>query len=228
MPRAPVDKVIVTPHGAFGYPAGPPGPRDHVHMGVDLAGPEGTPVYAPEDGVVYVAAERDDLHPFSGFGPAFVYMQGYSGWWHLLGHLKVGSIKTAGALDTTGTPQVLIALGNKYDVAAGQQLGVTSNRNHVHWEVQQDSSLDTGSPYEPHGFLAKYEATYKLRAARKVDPLAWLKAITSSSSTDDAPVLEAHIPAASTPATSTPAAGGDDLLLWLVGGYFVGRELRWW
>lgn len=164
--RAPLDGTIrVTPHGAYGYDRG-----DHIHKGVDLAAAEGTIVKAPERGLVLVAANRNDLKPFSRYGPAFVYMKGFeTGLFHLLAHLKLGSIRTAGG-GYPGTPSML-TLGNPYPVAEGQYLGVISDRNHLHWEINPGSRV----PIEEAPAWQLRGDVYDVRGGITLDPMKVLR-----------------------------------------------------
>jgi murein DD-endopeptidase MepM/ murein hydrolase activator NlpD len=86
-----------------------------VHQGVDIAAPIGTPIYAPEDGVVL------DAGPANGFGQA-VYLQHPDGVVTLYGHVDTFTVRAG---------QV---------VAAGQQIATVGNRGqstgpHVHVET---------------------------------------------------------------------------------------------
>lgn len=98
--------------GVHGYPC--------MHPGVDVAGPAGTPVVAPESGAVVGVGDGASA-PFVGYGPWFVIIQGESGKFHFLGHL-----------DPLG--QSMAPVGQP--VTAGQQIGITSSANHTHWEVR--------------------------------------------------------------------------------------------
>jgi murein DD-endopeptidase MepM/ murein hydrolase activator NlpD len=71
--------------GVHGYPC--------THWGVDTFAitPE---IYAPEAGVV-VAVSDGQSPPFSGYGPGVVLMKGASGFYHLLAHLDLSSIKVS-------------------------------------------------------------------------------------------------------------------------------------
>jgi murein DD-endopeptidase MepM/ murein hydrolase activator NlpD len=86
-----------------------------LHAGVDIAAPIGTPVFAPEDGIVL------DAGPASGFGLA-VYVQHRDGTITLYGHVN----------------QFFVAPGQV--VVAGQQIAEVGNRGqstgpHLHFEV---------------------------------------------------------------------------------------------
>jgi len=169
--RAPLDgKIKVTPHGAYGYVR----EGGVVHQGVDLAAAHGTIVKAPEDGLVLVAANRNDLKPFSRYGPAFVYMKGWeSGLWHLLAHLKKGSIRTAGGgypRETSATGQTLITMGVPYPVKEGQYLGVVSDQNHLHWEINQGSKVPQGTVNDPEHWWRRVNA-FDIRGELTLDPL---------------------------------------------------------
>jgi murein DD-endopeptidase MepM/ murein hydrolase activator NlpD len=88
-----------------------------MHYGVDIAAPIGTPIYAPEGGVVLQAG------PASGFGLA-VYVQHDDGSITLYGHVNSFDV-SAGQV-----------------VSAGQQIAEVGNRGqstgpHLHFEVHQ-------------------------------------------------------------------------------------------
>jgi murein DD-endopeptidase MepM/ murein hydrolase activator NlpD len=86
-----------------------------LHAGVDIAAPIGTPIYAPEGGVVVQAG------PASGFGLAVAVQHG-DGAITLYGHVN----------------QMFVSVGQA--VAAGQQIAEVGNRGqstgpHLHFEV---------------------------------------------------------------------------------------------
>ena len=88
-----------------------------MHQGVDIAAPIGTPIFAPEGGVVLQAG------PASGFGLA-VYIQHGDGSITLYGHVN----------------QFFVSAGQV--VTAGQQIAEVGNRGqstgpHLHFEVHQ-------------------------------------------------------------------------------------------
>jgi len=88
-----------------------------MHYGVDIAAPIGTPIYAPEAGVVLQAG------PASGFGLA-VYLQHADGSITLYGHINSYSVNTG------------------QQVSAGQQIAQVGNTGqstgpHLHFEVHQ-------------------------------------------------------------------------------------------
>jgi murein DD-endopeptidase MepM/ murein hydrolase activator NlpD len=150
-PRPPIVPVKVTPHGAFRYARRSPAdgscgtkPYPCFHPGVDLFGPRGTEVHAPEDGVV-VAVANGSSSPWKGYGPWLVIIKGASGVYHLLAHLSPerASLALVGAR-----------------VAAGQLVGVTSSANHVHWEVRLKAIPDF--------------AAGESNATNNLDPFAWL------------------------------------------------------
>jgi murein DD-endopeptidase MepM/ murein hydrolase activator NlpD len=150
--QAPVWPTKLSPHGAFGYvrktPAdGACGTKGHpcTHPGSDVLGASGTPVKAPEDGVIVKAASGSSS-PFGGYGPWVIVIQGKSGWYHLLGHL-----------DPAKAPLGSVGLV----VRAGQVVGTTSSANHVHWEVRRKAVPDF--------------AAGESNASNNIDPFAWLR-----------------------------------------------------
>jgi murein DD-endopeptidase MepM/ murein hydrolase activator NlpD len=122
--------------GVSGYPC--------KHPGIDVAGPSGTPVVAPETGVISLVGDGNTA-PFVGYGPWFVVIQGDSGKYHLLAHLDpVGA-----AMAPIGSP-----------VTAGQVVGTTSSANHTHWEVRDQAVPDYAGGQD--------------NFTNNSDPLAWL------------------------------------------------------
>jgi len=93
------------------------------HDGIDLAAPEGTPIYTPMDGVVIHAGE------INGFGNAVVIDHG-NGYTTLYGHIRDGGIK----------------VDKDEEVKAGEfiaEVGSTgrSSGNHLHFQVKRKGSL---------------------------------------------------------------------------------------
>jgi murein DD-endopeptidase MepM/ murein hydrolase activator NlpD len=88
-----------------------------MHNGVDIAAPIGTPIYAPDEGVVL------DAGPANGFGLA-VYIQHPDGTITVYGHIN----------------QYFVSAGQR--VAAGQQIAEVGNRGqstgpHLHIETHR-------------------------------------------------------------------------------------------
>lgn len=154
---APITPMIVSPHGGYLYARTSPSEGSCAthsypcyHPGLDVVGRAGTPVVAPEDGIVHTTAPGSGP-PFTGYGPWVVIIQGKSGRFHLLAHLDPDKRGMA----PTGTR-----------VSAGQQVGVTSSANHVHWEVRKKPVPDFG----------KGESN----RTNNLDPVAWLKGASLS------------------------------------------------
>ena len=104
-----------------------------MHAGIDLAAPIGTPIQAPEGGVVLQAG------PASGFGQA-VYVQHGDGTITLYGHVD----------------RFLVSAGQV--VSAGQQIATVGNKGqstgpHLHFEVHE-GGMD-GQRIDPVGWLAE-------------------------------------------------------------------------
>ena len=96
-----------------------------AHLGVDIAAPIGTPIYAATSGVV----ERSG--PATGFGLA-VYLRGTNGVVTVYGHVNRAFVK-AGDRVTVG--QQIAEVGNR-----GQSTGP-----HLHFEVHPDGQLYSGA-----------------------------------------------------------------------------------
>lgn len=144
--RAPVDTVVVSPHGAFGQRRTKPsegacgwrGAYPCVHRGVDLVGKQGTTVFVPEDVIVMQVATDNVTPGLRGYGPGAVKLQGRSGVTHVLGHLDPRVWKLWPMSPMPGM-----------SLAEGTAVGVMSSARHVHWEVR--------------------------RGADRLDPLQWLQ-----------------------------------------------------
>lgn len=154
--RLPVNPPAkVTPHGAFGFQrkskadgaCGRAGKYPCTHLGVDLAAPKGTPVYAPEASTVVITATDDVTPPLRGYGPGSVVLLGKSGMRHILGHLDPDWWRSP-AWQIPGTifegfigPDRMPTEGREY--REGDQIGVIA-KDHVHWEVSTK-----GKRYDP-------------------------------------------------------------------------------
>lgn len=109
--RAPIASKV-TPHGAYLFDRG----GGVTHFGIDLAGPRGTQVVAPEGGSIIETATAT-RKPWTGYAPV-VYMRGDSGWYHLMAHTWPG-----------------VAPGDR--VEEGMVIGQTGSENHTHWEMRR-------------------------------------------------------------------------------------------
>ncbi|MEK0313804.1 murein hydrolase activator EnvC family protein [Cohnella sp. 56] len=114
----------------FGYRTHPvTGQKNKLHTGLDMAVPEGTPVYAAESGTVIVAQS------WSGYGNCIIINHG-GGLWTLYGHLKPGGI--------------LVEKGET--VKRGEKIGLvgmtgTATGYHLHFEVRKDGTPVNPAPY---------------------------------------------------------------------------------
>lgn len=113
--RPPIDRPVPAAGTRLGW--GYRRTPSHVHAGVDLGARPGTPVMAPEAGVVSEVITRD-VPPWRGYAPC-VLLAGASGVWHLLAHLG---------------PTIAVLQGDA--VALGDALGAVGALRHVHWEVR--------------------------------------------------------------------------------------------
>ncbi len=99
--------------GVSGYPC--------KHPGVDVNGPHGMIVRAPETGMIVMAADGS-VAPWRGYGPWLVVIRGdRSGKFHLLAHLEP-SARSMGPIGLR--------------VAAGTPVGKVSSAAHTHWELR--------------------------------------------------------------------------------------------
>lgn len=121
----PVDKARLT-RGFLPY--GKPRP----HLGLDLAAPRGTPIFASQGGIVIYAGTG-----FSGYG-RFVIIESESGWATFYGHLD----------------KILVRTGQ--DIAQGQAIGKMGHSgrasgNHLHFELRQNKKAIDPLAFLPQG-----------------------------------------------------------------------------
>lgn len=114
----------------FGTRVHPITGKKHTHTGIDFAAPQGTDIYAAEDGVVLVA------QTWSSYGNCVIIDHG-NGLWTLYGHIRNGGIK--------------VEKGEK--VKKGQKIaevGSTGNSTgpHLHFEVRKNQT-----PVNPSSYL---------------------------------------------------------------------------
>ncbi|WP_183568478.1 murein hydrolase activator EnvC family protein [Paenibacillus endophyticus] len=114
----------------FGTRVHPISGKKHTHTGIDFAAPQGTDIYAAEDGVVLVAQS------WSSYGNCVIIDHG-NGLWTLYGHIRNGGIK--------------VEKGEK--VQKGQKIaevGSTGNSTgpHLHFEVRKNQT-----PVNPSSYL---------------------------------------------------------------------------
>ncbi|TJY42043.1 hypothetical protein E5161_12365 [Cohnella pontilimi] len=113
----------------FGYRIHPITGAKKLHTGLDMAAPQGTPIYAAESGVVLVAQW------WSGYGNCIIINHG-GGLWTLYGHIKNGGI--------------LVEKGQT--VKRGEKIalvGSTGNSTgpHLHFEVRKNETPVDPAPY---------------------------------------------------------------------------------
>lgn len=146
MPRWPVEIPRATPHGKFGYVRteghGSCGARGYpcTHTGLDLAGSEGTEVYAPEDSTVALVSSGV-LPPWSGYRPGhLIVLRGKrTGTWHVLAHLMPGSIVSPmqdGTFWDWATTPLWKSDDQPRELREGDRVGVMGEARHVHWETR--------------------------------------------------------------------------------------------
>jgi murein DD-endopeptidase MepM/ murein hydrolase activator NlpD len=119
----PMERGSYTITSPFGNRRDPITGKISFHDGIDLAAPEGTPIFTPMDGVVIFAGE------LRGYGNAVIIDHG-NGFTTLYGHIRDGGIK----------------VDKEEKVKAGQfiaEVGSTgrSTGNHLHFQVKRNGSL---------------------------------------------------------------------------------------
>ena len=122
--------VIAQGFGPSPFPFEPPAfGVPHFHTGIDLAGPMGTPIYAPADGVIASATPGT-----TGYGNHVVLALDHNAMC-LFGHLEAMLVKAG---DTVKQGQLIGLMGS-----TGNSTGP-----HTHFEVRVDSQ-----PVDPELFL---------------------------------------------------------------------------
>lgn len=115
------------------------------HLGIDLAAPIGTPIYAVADGVVVQGRERPQ-GSVSGFGSwIWIDCQASCGRDFIYGHVH--------------HPGILVKAGDR--VHAGQQIGVVGNEGqstgpHLHFEEWTAPGRYGGRAVDPAGWVASH------------------------------------------------------------------------
>lgn len=127
-----------------------------LHAGVDLSAPRGTPVLAPEGGVVE-DVELDQRRPWRGYAPV-VLLRGDSGVWHVLSHLDGAELAARVAAGE-------LAVGQRVEL--GAELGRIGSERHVHWEVRLAPQPRWWT--DPLSLQRRAQLIVEL----SVDPLAW-------------------------------------------------------
>lgn len=135
-PQSPIWPLIVGNNGAYLAVRSSPaqgacgvGSYPCKHPGVDVNGRAGTPVKAPETGVI-VAAADGSAAPWRGYGPWLVVIRGdASGKFHLLAHLDPNA-------------RAMAPIGLR--VSAGTVIGKVSSANHTHWELRKQLTPGSG------------------------------------------------------------------------------------
>lgn len=142
-------------------------PAGHIHAGIDVAGAPGTPVVAPEAGLVEQVGTLPMRPPWTGYAPA-VLIHGDSGRWHLLAHLSGNA---------TGGPATAPAVAVGQRVELGQVVGYTGAERHTHWEVRTrpHARHSAGEPtwiitIDPAGWLAGEDVPYPDPPPGELDP----------------------------------------------------------
>jgi murein DD-endopeptidase MepM/ murein hydrolase activator NlpD len=122
---------------------------DHLHRGVDIPAPKGTPVRAAANGIVRVATEVYK-QGFSGYG-AVVVLE-HDGVWTLYGHLD----------------SVRVSPGQK--VGAGQQIGTVGTTQFFSDDPTRMDKIGAHLHFEvsPTRYPQASEAN-------RIDPVAWLR-----------------------------------------------------
>ncbi|GAB2554667.1 peptidoglycan DD-metalloendopeptidase family protein [Nocardia heshunensis] len=171
----PVDPSIFTVSDVFGA-------RGGTHMGVDMAAPEGTPIYAAMDGTVAASG------PASGFGDWIVLDHNIDGqlWSTVYGHMYENDL--------------LVHVGDQ--VKAGQQISRVGTNGestgpHLHFEVRQPPGrLAGGQAIDPMPWLQDGNTATPTQNPRAADAAA----ATTGTPTPT--------PAATTPAAGCGAGSG--------------------
>ena len=127
------------------------GPRwGRHHNGIDIAAPEGTPLYAYMDGEV---THTSPPLPGAGYGNWIVWKDNNHGVYHFFGHLyQAPSLK----------------VGDKFK--AGAELGITGNTGnsegpHLHWELSKNAPAPNGqfsSYMDPINWVNSHSAVQKV------------------------------------------------------------------
>ncbi|MBZ8176211.1 peptidoglycan DD-metalloendopeptidase family protein [Corynebacterium sp. 3HC-13] len=138
----PTDKSKVTLTSPFSERVNPVTGASEFHLGVDLAGPKGTPIYAFADGVV-VAAQDSGVQGFGGWVVLDHNIDGEK-IQTVYGHIEPGHVHVKTG-DTVKKGQHIADMGT-----AG-----TSTGDHLHFEVVKGDRAAGGKQVDPEPWLEK-------------------------------------------------------------------------
>lgn len=135
---APIRRTWPLPQGTF-HVSDPFGARGGTHLGVDLAAPDGTPIFAVADGTVVAAG------PASGFGN-----------WIVIDSTDVNGRPFSAVYGHEWSSGVRVQVGQR--VRAGQQIGAVgsageSSGPHLHFEIVPGGRLAGGRQIDPLPWL---------------------------------------------------------------------------
>jgi cell wall-associated NlpC family hydrolase len=136
--NAPIRRTWPLPAGSFSV-SDPFGARGGTHLGVDLAAPDGTPIFAVADGTVVAAG------PASGFGN-----------WIVIDSVDANGRPFSAVYGHEWDSGVLVRVGQQ--VRAGQQIGAVgsageSSGPHLHFEIVPGGRFTGGHQIDPLPWL---------------------------------------------------------------------------
>lgn len=149
------------------------------HAGIDLAAPEGTPIYAAADGVIIEGKDRTNV-------------QGFGSWIWLDAQKSVGKDFIYGHVKHSG---ILVKAGDR--VHKGQKIGVVGNEGqstgpHLHFEVWSSPGRVGGHHENPDPFMhgSDQPALVNKRNTSTAHPI---KKSTSNKGHGDLPLVKADL-----------------------------------
>lgn len=116
--------------------------KKRPHLGIDLAGPRGTPIFSAQAGTVIYAGKA-----FRGYGK-MILVENRNGWATLYAHLSTIAVREG---DTVAKGQQIAGMGS-----TGRSTG-----NHLHFEIRRERR-----PVDPMAFLPGVGGS----SARALDP----------------------------------------------------------
>jgi murein DD-endopeptidase MepM/ murein hydrolase activator NlpD len=123
----PTSGIVSQEFGCTGFPWEPPrGSCAHFHDGIDIANSDGTPIRAPQSGVIAFVG----WNPYDSHDPSFMIVMGHPGGYEsMFSHLQARAVVRRGQSVRKG--QIIGYMGN-----TGNSTGT-----HLHWEVKRGGAL---------------------------------------------------------------------------------------